>query len=137
VELVVVPDAPAGIFDRIEVGITVTDLEKSRAFYRRFVGLEELPPIHDPLIGATRHPFRHGTTTVNLWTFGPGLPVDNGSAGIQYVVWNVDGVDALAKARHVTIDQPLRTIWLEDPDGVTNYFAETARAREEGAPSSR
>ena len=144
VELVVVPDAAAEVFDRIEVGVTVTDLERSRAFYRRFVGLEELPPVHDTLLGTTRHPFRHGTTTVNLWTFGAGLPVDNGSAGIQYVVWNVDGVDALARARHVTIDQPLRgafgtlrTIWLEDPDGVTNYFAETARAREEGAPAAR
>jgi hypothetical protein len=36
----------------------------------------------------------------------------------------------------VTIDQPLsnsmgtlRTIWLADPDGVTNYFAETQQSR--------
>ena len=55
----------------------------------------------------------------------------------------MDGVDSLAKARNITIDQPLggafgtlRTVWLEDPDGVTNYFAETARAREEGRPGS-
>ncbi len=46
-------------------------------------------------------------------------------------------VDALAKGRHVTIDQPLsgfrgfdlRTVWLADPDGVTNYFAETGASR--------
>jgi hypothetical protein len=97
--------------------------------------------VRDELLGTMTYPYRHGTTTVTLWTFGTGLPVDNGSAGIQYVVWNVDGVDALARARKVTIDQPLRgafgtlrTVWLEDPDGVTNYFAETARAREEGPP---
>ena len=29
----------------IEVGLTVADLERSRAFYREFVGLEELPPV--------------------------------------------------------------------------------------------
>jgi catechol 2,3-dioxygenase-like lactoylglutathione lyase family enzyme len=141
VKLVVVPGAPADVFDHLEVGITTSDLEASRAFYREFVGLDELPPVRDELLGTMTYPYRHGTTTVTLWTFGTGLPVDNGSAGIQYVVWNVDGVDALARARKVTIDQPLRgafgtlrTVWLEDPDGVTNYFAETARAREEGPP---
>jgi hypothetical protein len=43
-------------------------------------------------------------------------------------------VEALAKARQVTIAQPLSTmasfalttVWLDDPDGITNYFAETA-----------
>jgi hypothetical protein len=72
-----------------------------------------------------------------LRSFGGKLPSDMGSGGIQYVVSNVEVVDALAKARHVPIDQPLqglrgfdlRTIWLDDPDGVTNYFAETAASR--------
>jgi catechol 2,3-dioxygenase-like lactoylglutathione lyase family enzyme len=142
VELVAVRDAPADLFDRIEVGITARDLERSRAFYREFVGLDELPPVHDPLLGVTRYPFRHGTTTVNVWAFGGDLPVDTHSGGIQYVVHDVDGVDARAKAKNVTIDQPLtprgegtagiqglRTVWLADPDGVTNYFAETPQSR--------
>jgi catechol 2,3-dioxygenase-like lactoylglutathione lyase family enzyme len=136
VEMVIVPNAPSGTFDRLEVGLTVTDLEKSRAFYREFVGLEELRPVEDPVLGTTKYPFRHGTTTINLWTFGRDLPVNTGSAGIQYVVNHVDPIDTLAKARGVTIDQPLanslgtlRTIWLADPDGVTNYFAETAQSR--------
>jgi catechol 2,3-dioxygenase-like lactoylglutathione lyase family enzyme len=140
VQIVVSPGAPRSTLDTIEVGITVSDLEKSRAFYRSFVGLEELPPVVDDSIGTTAYPFRHGTTIVKLWSFGKDLPVDTGSAGIQYVVWNVNGVDALARARHIAIDQPLRgdanaslrTIWLMDPDGVTNYFAETARARQDG-----
>ena len=136
VELVAVPTAPPDTFDRIEVGLTANDLDKSRAFYRDFVGLEELPPVADALLGATKYPYRHGTTTINVWTFGKTLPVNTGSAGIQYVVNHVDPIDGLAKTRGVKIDQPLansmgtlRTIWLADPDGVTNYFAETAQSR--------
>lgn len=136
VELVVVPGAPPEVFDRIEVGLTVSNLDRSRAFYRDFVGLDELPPVHDPILGVMKYPYRHGTTTVNLWSFGAGLPANTRTAGIQYVVSDVDRVDELARARRVTIDQPLggfgaslRTIWLADPDGVTNYFAETAQSR--------
>jgi catechol 2,3-dioxygenase-like lactoylglutathione lyase family enzyme len=147
VELVAAPGAPAQTYDRIEVGITVSSLEQSRAFYRAFVGLEELPPVRDDRIGVTKYPFRHGTTTVNLWsasTAASPAAVNNGSAGIQYVVNNVDAVDVQAKLHGVTIDQPLantfggglRTIWLADPDGVTNYFAETAQSRR-GRPATR
>ena len=148
VELVAAPGAPAPTYDRIEVGITTSNLEQSRAFYRAFVGLEEVPPVRDDRIGVTKYPFRHGTTTVNLWsasaTSASPAPVNNGSAGIQYVVSNVDAVDVQARLHGVTIDQPLantfggglRTIWLGDPDGVTNYFAETAQSRR-GRPATR
>ena len=131
VELVVLPGAPAETFDRMEVGLTVSDLEKSRSFYRSFIGLEELPAVQDPQLGATRYPFRHGTMTVNVWSFGPGLPQNKSSAGIQYVISDVVAVDTRAKAEQVQIDRPLgpfgtglRTIWLADPDGITNYFAQ-------------
>jgi catechol 2,3-dioxygenase-like lactoylglutathione lyase family enzyme len=137
VELVIAPDATAEMLASIEVGLTVADLERSRAFYRTFVGLEELPPVHDARFDTMKYSFRHGATTVSLRTFGRPLPADNGSGGIQYVVSDVEYVDALAKERHITIDQPLsglrgfdlRTIWLDDPDGVTNYFAETGASR--------
>jgi catechol 2,3-dioxygenase-like lactoylglutathione lyase family enzyme len=137
VELVIVPGASADVLQQIEIGVTVTDIEASRAFYRGFVGLAELPPSADAVFATTKHPFRHGTTTVNLRSFGR-LPADTGSGGIQYVVSNVDVVDALAKERGVAIDQPLsgladfrlRTIWLDDPDGITNYFAETVASRQ-------
>jgi catechol 2,3-dioxygenase-like lactoylglutathione lyase family enzyme len=136
VELVVVPNTPQ-VLDRIEVGLTVADIEKSRTFYRGFVGLEELPPYDDPRFGTRTYPFRHGSTTINLRSFGAGLPADTGSGGIQYVVSNVNRVDELAKARRIVIDQPLtsateaslRTVWLDDPDGITNYFAETTWSR--------
>ena len=139
VELVVLPGAPAETYRRFEVGITASNLEKSRAFYRSFVGLEELPPVADPVLGTTKYPFRHGDTTINVWSFGQAVPANKSSAGIQYVINNVEAVDAKAKAASVTIDRPLgpfgqglRTIWLSDPDGVTNYFAQIVPRRRRG-----
>lgn len=133
VELVVRPGVPA-VPMSMEVGLTVTDLEKSRAFYRDFIGLEELPAVNDVLLGVTKYPFRHGETTVNVWSFGPTARANTSTAGIQYVVSDVDAVDVKAKAQSVKIDTPLgnpsaglRTIWLSDPDGVTNYFAQVIR----------
>ena len=134
VELVVAPGASPEVYDSIDLGLTVSELEKSRAFYREFVGLDELPPVEDPVLGTTRYPYRHGTTTVTVWSFGKGLPANTRSAGIQYVVSDVEAVDAKAKAQNVKIDTPLgnfsaglRTIWLSDPDGITNYFAQIVR----------
>jgi catechol 2,3-dioxygenase-like lactoylglutathione lyase family enzyme len=146
VELVIVPGATAEQLAQIEIGLTVADLERSRAFYRQFVGLEELAPVSDERFGTRKYSYRHGATTISLRSFGGTLSADTGSGGIQYVVSDVEHVDALAKARHVPIDQPLsglrgfdlRTIWLDDPDGVTNYFAETAASRAaRAAPSER
>ena len=130
VELVVAQNASPEAYGSVTVGINVSSLERSKAFYRDFVGLDELPPVKDPVLGVTVHPFRHGTTTIDLWSAGKGLPADTGSAGIQYVTSNVDAIDALAKQRHITVETPLggipgfsvRTVWLNDPDGVTDYF---------------
>lgn len=130
VELVVEPNAPPEAYGSVTVGINVSNLERSRAFYRDFVGLDELKPERDPFLGVTKYPYRHGTTTIDLWSVGKDLPADTGSAGIQYVTSNVDAIDALAKERHVTVETPLggvagfniRTVWLNDPDGVTDYF---------------
>lgn len=142
VELVVLPGAPAAAFEVIEIGLTVSDLDVSSAFYAGFVGLDALPPAHDPLFDTAERSFRHGTTIVTLRSFGADLPADTGSGGIQYVVSNVDRVDELARERGVAVDQPLgtlagfslRTIWLDDPDGITNYFAETGQSRAARAP---
>jgi catechol 2,3-dioxygenase-like lactoylglutathione lyase family enzyme len=134
VEAVVVPGAPPETYDRLEIGLTVADVERSRSFYRGFVGLEELKPVEDALLGTTKYPFRLGTTTINVWSFGNGLPANKTSAGIQYVVGNVDAINARARAKAVQVDRPLsdftaslRTVWTSDPDGITNYFAQVAR----------
>jgi predicted enzyme related to lactoylglutathione lyase len=144
VELVVLPGAPPEAYRRFEAGITASNVEKSREFYRSFVGLEELPPVKDTVLGTTKYPFRHGDTTINVWSFGQAVPANKSSAGIQYVVNNVETVDAKAKAAAVTIDRPLggfgqglRTIWLADPDGVTNYFAQIVRRPAAPVPASQ
>lgn len=136
VELVVLANPTPAELAAIEVGLTVADLERSRAFYRSFVGLEELPPAEDARFGTKKYSFRHGATTVTLRNFARALPADTGSGGIQYVVSNVDAVAALAASRAVHVETPLsppgaglRTIWLSDPDSITNYFAETAQSR--------
>ena len=118
-----------------EVGATVSDVERSRVFYREFVGLEELPAVDSAFGKAFR--FRLGPKSaniLNLWASHPGAAADTYTAGIQYVISDAEAVDARAKAANVRITQPLgpfggglRTIWLADPDGVTNYFAQILR----------
>jgi catechol 2,3-dioxygenase-like lactoylglutathione lyase family enzyme len=118
----------------VGVGIGVSDLAKSRAFYREFVGLDELPAEPAPVRGTTLYPYRHKETTLLLFE-AQGGAVDNGSAGIQYVISDAPLVDAKAKSRNIAVETPLNklagfnlvTVWLNDPDGVTNYFAQVAR----------
>ena len=132
--------------DGVGVGINTSDLGASRAFYREFVGLDELPAVEAPILGTTLHPYRHKETTLLLYHLGDNEHPDNGSAGIQYVVRDTPMVDAKAKHRGgIAVETPLNklagfdlvTVWLNDPDGVTNYFAQvgpnsrTARARAE------
>jgi catechol 2,3-dioxygenase-like lactoylglutathione lyase family enzyme len=117
----------------VGVGINVSDLAASRAFYRDFVGLDELPAVDAPILGTTLHPYRHKETTLLLYRMGDNQHPDNGSAGIQYVVRDAPMVDAKARQRGgIAVETPLNklagfdltTVWLNDPDGVTNYFAQ-------------
>jgi catechol 2,3-dioxygenase-like lactoylglutathione lyase family enzyme len=137
VELIVVPGASPDTLQQIEIGLTVADIERSRAFYREFVGLEELPPVEDPLLGTTKYRFRHGSTLIALRSFGAALPADASNGLIQYLVSNIERVEEIAKERGLKIDRPLtapvgaplRTLWISDPDGITNYFTETPQSR--------
>src|SRR5687768_1753562 len=86
VELVIAPNAPAATYLQFEIGLTVSDIEKSRAFYRDFMGLEELAPVEDPVFGTTKYSFRNGSTFVSLRSFGADLPADKTSGLIQYLV---------------------------------------------------
>ena len=55
---------------------------------------------------------------------------------------DVDRVQQLAMERGITVDRPqtrprdapLRILWLDDPDGVTQYVTETAESRAAAAP---
>jgi len=142
VELIADPNAPPEAYGSVTVGINVSNLERSEAFYGDFVGLDALPPEKDAFLGVTKHPYRHGTTTIDLWSAGRGLAADTGSAGIQYVTSNVEAIDALAKQRHIAVETPLGglpgfnvvTVWLNDPDGVTDYFYELGPGARRGPP---
>jgi catechol 2,3-dioxygenase-like lactoylglutathione lyase family enzyme len=130
VELVVMPGASAEALARFEIGIAVADLAASRAFYGGVMGLEAQPPADDELLGVVRHAFTHGTTTINLWSAAAGATKDAATGGMQYIVWNVAAIDGVVRERGAAVDRPLsapgemRTLWLADPDGVSNYFAE-------------
>jgi len=132
VELVIAPDEPASVYDQIEIGLVVSNLDVSRKFYREFIGLEELPPVEDSIFHTKKYPYKRGAVSVTLRCFGKTVPADTGSGGIQYVASDVQAVQDLANVRQVKIDQPvstlrgfgLRFVWLDDPDGITNYFAE-------------
>ena len=132
VELAIAPDELGATYTQVEIGLVVSDIEVSRKFYREFIGLEELPAVKDSVLNTTKYPYRHGSVIVSLRCFGKPVPADTGSGGIQYVASDVKAVQDLAEARHVKIDQPvntlsgygLRFVWLDDPDGITNYFAE-------------
>ena len=144
VQLVIAPNSPPETYGRLEIGIAANDLEKSRAFYRTFVGLDELPPVKDPVLGVTKYPFRHGSTTISVWATSGPKPLNRQLAGIQYVVKPVDPIWALAQQRGIPVEQPLGetlpglvTTWLYDPDQVTNYFAEIRpRQRSAQAPAA-
>lgn len=137
IQLVIKPGAKDRSDDGVGVGISVSNLEKSRAFYREFVGLDELPATKDKLLGVTEYPYRHKETTLYLYKVGDNLPADNGSAGIQYVIRDAAMADAKGKARHIAVETPLNklrgfdltTVWLNDPDGVTNYYAQVGARR--------
>ncbi|OYW45407.1 MAG: hypothetical protein B7Z08_08970 [Sphingomonadales bacterium 32-68-7] len=139
IQITIKPGAKDGSNDGVGVGIGTSDLAKSRAFYREFVGLDERPAIQDRVLGLTLYPYRHNETTLYLYETGTNRTVDNGSAGIQYVVRDAPLADARAKHRGgIAVETPLNklggfdlvTVWLNDPDGVTNYFAQVG-------PSSR
>jgi catechol 2,3-dioxygenase-like lactoylglutathione lyase family enzyme len=146
IEIVIRPGARDGSNDGVGVGISASDLEQSRAFYREFVGLDELAPVTDTLTGLTLYPYRNGETTLYLYHAGDNAHPDNGSAGIQYVVTDSPMAAAKGAARGIAVETPLNklagfdlvTVWLNDPDGVTNYYAQvgpgsrTAQARAAG-----
>lgn len=135
IQVVIKAGAKDGSNDGVGVGVGVSDLAKSRAFYRDFVGLDELPPVQDRQLGVTLYPYRNKETTILLYDV-QGTAKDTGSAGIQYVVSDAPMVDAKGKARAIPVITPLNklagfdlvTVWLGDPDGVTNYFAQVNRS---------
>ena len=127
----------AAIVDRHAAGANT-----SRACVIHARTLEALEPLKDPLLASTMYGFRHGSVTLRLWEAKKGAAADTQTGGMQYIVWNVSGVNDVAVGRGAAIDRPLsapgqmRTIWLFDPDKISNYFAQYA-GNDNSPPRSR
>lgn len=137
IELMLLPaDSPAESFDKLAIGLTVSDIDASRAFYGDFLGLEDLGAVDVALLGGKKYSYRHGTTVIKFWSFGGDLPVHSGlwqdAVGIryiQYIVRDLDAVDAHARSEGANIHTPIfnlgkmaRIMFIADPDGIINEF---------------
>jgi catechol 2,3-dioxygenase-like lactoylglutathione lyase family enzyme len=119
---------------RMQIGLTVADIERSRHFYGQLLGLREEPEMKLPksmgVVGNTRYGFVCGATTIKFWSRGA-LPVKTGAparqTGIRLMTAFVPNVDATwseLRARGVTVKgEPhdfggiARVAFIADPDG--------------------
>lgn len=128
---------PAGerLTARMQIGLTVADIERSRHFYGELLGLREEPEMKLPrsmgVVGNTRYGFVLGATTVKFWSRGDDLPTWSGPparrTGIRLMTALVEDVDATHEAlkeRGVSIAAPpsdlenlARIMFVTDPDG--------------------
>jgi glyoxylase I family protein len=127
---------PAGpeLAVRMQIGLTVSDIARSRHFYGELLGLPEEPEMKLPasmgVVGNTRYGFRAGGSTIKFWSRGPDLPTWSGApgkrTGLRMIVAAVDDVDAAhesLRSRGVAIKVPpqnfgnvARTMMVADPD---------------------
>lgn len=128
-ELIGLPDSRrAEALDRVQIGLTVADADRSRRFYGERLGLPEHParPMGE---GMTRHAFSVGDTTLKFWRRPEPLPNLAGPPGaalglraIRIVL--APGDDTLARARAWVEPQPIAaglpdhagSVWIRDPD---------------------
>jgi catechol 2,3-dioxygenase-like lactoylglutathione lyase family enzyme len=125
-------------FERFQIGLTVSDAEKTRAFYTKTLGLRERPS--QPLAsvpGATEYFVEAGSTTIKFWSPPGNRPTLSGAIGerlgLRYFTFRVKDVDATyeaLKARGLKIAAPprnlgeaARVMLISDPDGNTIEFA--------------
>jgi len=143
---------PAGeaLRARLQIGLTVADVARSRHFYGELLGLREEPEMRLPrsmgVVGDTRYGFVAGRTTIKFWSRGPDLPTWSGApgrrTGIRLMTAFVDDVDATHErllARGVTVKVPpgdfqglARVMFVADPDG--NWIELASAPRGGAAP---
>jgi glyoxylase I family protein len=139
-ELVGVKNAPEAFEPRLQIGLTVADVQRSRQFYGEMLGLKEEPEMKLPAsmntLGNVRYGFILGNTTIKFWGKGE-LPTKTGAparfTGIRLITAHVPDTDAVheqLKARGVAIKLPphdfeglARVMFVTDPDGNFIEFA--------------
>jgi predicted enzyme related to lactoylglutathione lyase len=143
IELVSLPSgSTAAMADHIAIGLTVSDVEKSREFYGKVLGIkEEQPEALALLNGAKKYTFTAGKTTIKFWAgAGENLPKHTGNItdamGFRYFTFLVKDVDAtreVLKSRGAKIViEPVdfgkiaRIMMVADPDGNWVEFAALA-----------
>jgi glyoxylase I family protein len=137
-ELIGLPERQGdALGNRLQIGLTVGDAEKSRDFYGRVLGLSEQPQM-DMGKGLTRYAFSAGSTTLKFWCPGDGVPRASGpidrAVGIRFVTFSVPDLDGLSsdlESRKANIAvEPTRLangsriMFVEDPDGNWIEFTE-------------
>jgi len=132
----VAPETDAKATQRVAIGLTVTDAEKSRAFYGKVLGLTELPSEQLPT-GGTKYSFAAGPSVIKFWQAAPNTPVKTGgpqeALGIRYFTFMVKDADAAQKwltERGAKVAMPptdfgrlARIMFVADPDGNFIEFA--------------
>jgi catechol 2,3-dioxygenase-like lactoylglutathione lyase family enzyme len=132
--------AGAALTARMQVGLTVSDVERFRHFYGQIFGLKEEPTMAIQN-GRTRYGFIAGKTTIKFWTQGE-LPTHSGApqkrTGIRMYTATVDDIDAVHRElveQNVTIKVPpqdfqgrARIMFAADPDGNWIEFVQSNAA---------
>jgi catechol 2,3-dioxygenase-like lactoylglutathione lyase family enzyme len=117
--------------DRLQIGLTVSDIARSRHFYGDVLGLSEQPPVALGNELGTRYAYTWGNTTIKFWRVPGELPVRTGApnsrAGLRTftaVVPDIEAAHAELIAKGVPIAlKPLelpgiaRILFFADPDG--------------------
>jgi catechol 2,3-dioxygenase-like lactoylglutathione lyase family enzyme len=128
---------PAGdaFGERLQIGLTVSDVARTKHFYTTLLGFPEQPEMQLPssmgVVGDVRHAVTAGATTLKFWKIGRVLPTPTGAperrTGIRVMrawVADVDAVHAELVGRGVEIAVPPRDLaetgrgmTIADPDG--------------------
>ncbi len=125
--------------DRMQIGLTVSDPEKSREFYGKILGLPEQKAQAQALLdGNLEYMFNAGRTTIKFWIAdGEDVPKHTGAIGdaiglryFTFIVKDLDATYALLKTRGAKIvREPMdfgtiaRIMMVADPDGNYVEFA--------------
>jgi catechol 2,3-dioxygenase-like lactoylglutathione lyase family enzyme len=144
IELVSMPsEIDVAALDKIAIGLTVSNVEQSREFYGKILGLPEDEPLAMSG-GGKEFRFMAGKTQIKFWAGAADLPKHTGAIadtiGFRYFTFLVNDVDALAASFKEQGVNPVRApydlgniariMMVADPDGNwIEFAARKARAR--------
>lgn len=138
-ELVGVPDGQDA--DRMQFGYTVSDVEQTRAFYRK-LGLRELKPMPMALLGgAMKYSFQAGSNVIKFWEAGQQLPRHAGEfdaacgyRSLAFEVKDLEGTERMLRDRGIPVlKRAPGSLVIADPDDNRIEFEATKQPAPPGA----